>query len=416
MATNKGIPIGLIEATRLTRAGHLLQATALIQRVLRHGSAVAEGSDHHASDRDGDASNNVLDLVAEPANGGLTLLPRAASDRISQRFVLKSFLRGWRDRDSVADVPRPQTMVVDGRAGEFVTGCYANQAGARPYKLYIPTTYAGQPLPLVVMLHGCTQTPDDFATGTRMNALAEEKQCLVLYPEQTRAANHSRCWNWFKRGDQCRDQGEPAILGGMTREVMNCYHIDAGKVYVAGLSAGGAMAAVMGTAYPDLYAAVGVHSGLACGSAHDLQSALAAMRGIPASTSKAGRNPDAPPLTPATPTIVFHGNRDTTVHPRNSEQVVLQVMRQNGASSTTASMERGEVPGGHAYTRTVHRDSMGRVVLEHWLVHQGGHAWFGGSPRGSYVDPKGPDAAREMVRFFYQNALSSDCKADIGPA
>ncbi len=407
MVTNKGIPRGLIEATRLTRAGRLLEATALIQRILRHSPAAAEGADRHVSDRDGGASNDVIDVefseVVEPANRDLTPLPSAAGDDISQRFSPKRFLRGWRGRDSVTNVPRPQTTVVDGQPGQFVTGSYANQAGSRTYKLYIPTTYAGQPLPLVVMLHGCTQTPDDFANGTRMNALAEERQCLVLYPEQTHAANRSRCWNWFKRGDQRRDQGEPAILAGMTREVMNRYRIDPGKVYVAGLSAGGAMAAVMGTAYPELYAAVGVHSGLACGSAHDLPSAFAAMRGTPA--SMAGRNTDSTPVAPATPTIVFHGDRDKTVHPRNGEQVVSQSVEHNGASRADASTERGQVPGGHAYTRTVHRDSTGRVVLEHWLVHGGGHAWFGGSPRGSYVDPKGPDAAHEMIRFFYQNAF-----------
>jgi poly(hydroxyalkanoate) depolymerase family esterase len=252
------------------------------------------------------------------------------------------------------------------------------------------------------MLHGCTQTADDFANGTRMNALAEERQCLVLYPEQSHAANHSRCWNWFKRGDQRRDQGEPAVLAGMTREVMNRYGIDSGKIYVAGLSAGGAMAAVMGMTYPELYAAVGIHSGLACGSAKDLGSALAAMRGSP--VSRARGNTGATPLAPATPTIVFHGARDKTVHPRNGEHVVSQSLEQNSTWSTDASIERGQVPGGHAYTRTVYRDSTGRAVVEHWLVHEGGHAWFGGSPGGSYVDPKGPDAAREMTRFFYQSA------------
>ena len=403
MVTNKGTPIGLLEATRLTRAGRLLEATALIQRILRHSSTATEGAERHLSDRDAGANNDVIDVefsaVAEPADRDLTPRRKTAGDP-SRRFGLGGFLRGRRGRDSVADVPCPETTVVDGRPGQFVTGAYANQAGARPYKLYIPTTYAGQPLPLVVMLHGCTQTPDDFANGTRMNALAEEQQCLVLYPEQTRAANHSRCWNWFKRGDQCRDQGEPAILAGMTREVMNRYRIDPARVYVAGLSAGGAMAAVLGAAYPELYAAVGVHSGLACGSAHDLPSAFAAMRGM-----MAGRDAEPTPQALATPTIVFHGDRDKTVHPRNSEQVVSQSMGRNDASGADASTQRGQVPGGHAYTRTVHCDSTGRVVLEHWLVHGGGHAWFGGSPHGSYVDPKGPDAAREMIRFFYQSIL-----------
>jgi poly(hydroxyalkanoate) depolymerase family esterase len=405
MVTNKGIPAGLIEATQLTREGRLLEATALIQRVLRRSSVFADDANRQAPVPKCGASSDVIDVesseVAEPADGGLTPVQKAAVDDESPGADLKGFLRKWGRRDSVVDVPPPQPRAADGQPGQFVSGFYANQAGARPYKLYIPTSYAGQSLPLVVMLHGCTQTSDDFANGTRMNALAEERQCFVLYPEQTHAANRSRCWNWFKRGDQRREQGEPAILAGMTREVMNRYRIDPGKVYVAGLSAGGAMAAVMGTAYPELYAAVGVHSGLACGSAHDLPSALAAMRGTPASF---GRNTGSMPTAPATPTIVFHGDRDKTVHPRNSEHVVSQSAERNGVSSADPTTERGQAPGGHAYTRTIHRDSTGRVMLEHWLVHGGGHAWFGGSPRGSYMDPKGPDAAREMIRFFYQNA------------
>jgi poly(hydroxyalkanoate) depolymerase family esterase len=408
MVTTKEIPTGLFAATQLTRAGRLLEATALIQRILRHGSAPADGADPQASKHDRGASSDIIDVeyfeVADPTDRGPTPMQRAADDGISKRFGLKSFPREWRRRESALEVPRPHAPVVDdGHPGQFVTGSYANQAGARPYKLYIPTSYAEQRLPLVVMLHGCTQTPDDFANGTRMNALAEERQCFVLYPQQTHAANRSRCWNWFKRSDQRRDQGEPAILAGMTREVMRQYRIDPGKVYVAGLSAGGAMAAVMGTAYPELYAAVGVHSGLACGSAHDLPSAFAAMRGTPASMS--GDHAGSTPLATATPTIVFHGDQDKTVHPRNGEHMVSRSVERTGASGAGASIERAEVPGGHAYTRTIHRNSTGRIVLEYWLVHGGGHAWFGGSPCGSYMDPKGPDAAREMIRFFYQNAF-----------
>ena len=407
MVTDKGIFTGLFAATQLTRAGRLLEATALIQHLLRHRSAPSEGADRQASDHDRGATADIIDVeyfeVTEPTDRGPTPLQRAADDRISKRFGLKSFPSEWRGRDSALEVPRPQATVAEGQPGQFVTGSYANQAGARPYKLYIPTSYAEQRLPLVVMLHGCTQTPDDFANGTRMNALAEKRQCFVLYPQQTHAANHSRCWNWFKRSDQRRDQGEPAILAGMTREVMHRYRIDQGRVYVAGLSAGGAMAAVMGTAYPELYAAVGIHSGLACGSAHDLPSAFAAMRGTSASMS--GDHAGSTPLTAATPTIVFHGDQDKTVHPRNGEHVVSRSAGRTGASGADASIERAQVPGGHAYTRTIYRDSTGRVVLEYWLVHGGGHAWFGGNPGGSYMDPKGPDAAREMIRFFYQNAF-----------
>ena len=177
----------------------------------------------------------------------------------------------------------PQRRPPRGSRGEWIAGLYANSAGERAYKLYVPSSYTGQPLPLIVMLHGCNQTPDDFAAGTRMNALAEDQSCFVLYPAQSNTANHSRCWNWFRREDQVRDRGEPSIIAGMTRQILNRYGIDSHKVYVAGLSAGGAMAAVMGVTYPDLYAAVGIHSGLACGSAHDLPSALAAMKGMPGS-------------------------------------------------------------------------------------------------------------------------------------
>jgi poly(hydroxyalkanoate) depolymerase family esterase len=245
------------------------------------------------------------------------------------------------------------------------------------------------------MLHGCTQNPDDFAVGTQMNTIAEERQCLVLYPAQTKSANQSQCWNWFKRAHQRRDKGEPAIIAGMTREVLKRYGGDARKVYVAGLSAGGAMAAVMGAAYPDVYAAVGIHSGLPVGSAHDVASAFAAMRGAPpGSTARsAGR---------IVPAIVFHGDRDATVHPSNGAQVASQCVDRDDKSIDVV-VQRGQVPGGHAYTCSVHKDAAGRILLEHWEVHGAGHAWFGGSSRGSYTDPKGPDAAREMLRFFLRS-------------
>lgn len=271
--------------------------------------------------------------------------------------------------------------------GSFSAGSFANAAGGRDYKLYVPSTYSGKPSALVVMLHGCTQDPDDFAKGTQMNVLAEEMGCLVVYPAQSRQANASRCWNWFNNIDQQRDRGEPSIIAGITRKIMDEYAVDANQVYVAGLSAGGAMATIMGTLYPELYAAVGVHSGLPFASAHDLPSALAAMKG----DFRRQQQPGQP-----IPIIVFHGDQDKTVHPANGDELVAPARD----SAEAMAVEPGRVPNGHAYTRTTHKRADGRVHAEHWLIHGAGHAWSGGSAHGSYTDGRGPDASREMMRFF----------------
>ncbi len=277
---------------------------------------------------------------------------------------------------------------VNNLPGKFIDGKLTNAAGTRSYKLYVPSSYSGQPMPLVVMLHGCTQDPDDFATGTQMNALAEELHCLVVYPAQSQQANSSRCWNWFNAVDQKRGQGEPSIIAGITETVIREHAVDRSQVYVAGLSAGGAMATIMGTLYPDLYAAVGVHSGLPFASAQDLPSALAAMKGNFGRSTPPGKS---------IPIIVFHGDKDTTVHPANGDEIIKQGVHQVGKE---VKVEPGRVPDGHAYTRTVHHRADGAPHAEHWKIHGAGHAWSGGSARGSYTDGKGPDASREMMRFF----------------
>lgn len=270
--------------------------------------------------------------------------------------------------------------------GQFLEGSFGNEAGTRNYRLYVPARPVSGPRPLVVMLHGCKQNPQDFAAGTTMNLLAEEYGCLVLYPEQAAGANHSQCWNWFEGAHQGRDGGEPSLIAGMTRQVMREHDADAGRVYVAGLSAGGAMAAVMAAGYPELYAAVGVHSGLPVGSAHDLMSALNAMKGAGKKKRKAAAGART------VPAIVFHGDRDAVVHPSNGEAVYRQFTHGAGVAETE---ERGQ-----DYTRAVARDTAGRPVAEHWTLHGAAHAWSGGSTAGSYAVDSGPNASAEMLRFF----------------
>jgi poly(hydroxyalkanoate) depolymerase family esterase len=388
----------LREATRLTRAGQLVEATALLQRMLR-GDRAAD-----APSRSGgrlalagpliiDAEANPVEETdsppqSEPATSAQPRMLHALLDRKKGRSGIG--LRGVMKR---APLSTPDIVPEGAR---FVEGMYSSAAGSRAYRLFIPSRYQQRPLPLVVMLHGCTQSPDDFAAGTRMNFIAEEQDCFVVYPAQPSQANQAKCWNWFRTGDQQRDRGEPSLIAGITRQIMDDYLVDRKRVYVGGLSAGAAAAAIMGATYDDLYAAIGIHSGLACGVATDLPSALVAMRqgGSGHKVISGGRTP--------VPTIVFHGDRDTTVHPDNGDQILAQSM---GAISTQKKVHRGQVPGGHAYTRTVLSDARGRGMLEHWNIHGAGHAWAGGSPAGSYTDPRGPDATREMLRFFLEHSL-----------
>ncbi|MDP8970466.1 MAG: PHB depolymerase family esterase [Actinomycetota bacterium] len=415
---NQPMQAAMAEARRLTAAGQLAEATALIQRTLGHSPTGSATARPKSTDEPIRPKAQVVDVFAEPG-----MAPGSDPGRQTVASDLAERLR------RVAPVPLPNLrrptigrplLPCPGTAGrlpselqpsgltageQFVDGSHSNAAGTRSYKLYIPTGYAGQAVPLVVLLHGGTQTAVDFAVGTRMHELAERDTFLVAYPEQPVSANALRCWNWFQADHQHRDTGEPSLIAGITRSIMSAYHVDSSRVYVAGFSAGAAMAVIMAATHPDLFAAVGVHSGLAYGAAHDLPSAFAAMKQGPAPHSRQAAG--------AIPIIAFHGDHDQTVDGVNTDCILdhwgQAAIKEHEAdqrkSPRQATIQRGQVAGGHAYTRYLYTGD--GAAMEQWVVHEAGHAWSGGSPDGSYTDPQGPDASAELVRFFSEHPKSA---------
>jgi poly(hydroxyalkanoate) depolymerase family esterase len=406
--------IDMAEVTRLTRAGRLAEAMALLQGRPATVDPQAEAPRPDGNAREARTPASVLDMDAPtspdgawraPDAGGVEVGPGAApSSRRggAQRAGFAGAFRALRERlpglDGMPSLGggsdasrRPRVPVPEG--ARFEERTFANEAGQRRYKVYVPSGCEGRACPVVVMLHGCTQSPDDFAAGTRMNDVAEEQTFLVVYPAQDRSANAQRCWNWFSPSDQRREGGEPALIAGITRAVIDEFAADSARVYVAGLSAGGAAASVLAVTHPDLFAAVGIHSGLPCGAAKDVPSAFAAMKSGAATGPRGSR----------VPTIVFHGDADRTVNPVNGDRIAAQAAHD---AATNETVTEGRSPGEIAYTRTVRSDASGRAMLEHWVLHGVGHAWSGGSPAGSYTEPRGPDASREMVRFFLKHATA----------
>ncbi len=352
------------QATQLTQAGRLNEATAAIQSALKG------------------ASKSTLSDKAKPYE--------VVAD------------------EDMPPKPAPSGIILDGCVFEandeskdaFTSGSHTHATLTRRYKLYVPAGFdksTDKQRPLVVMLHGCTQNPDDFAVGTGMNELAREQGFCVLYPEQSQDANPQRCWNWFKHNHQSRGRGEPALIASMTQAVMKEHDINPRRVFIAGLSAGGAMATIVADAYPEIFAAVGVHSGLPNGVASNVAEALAVMSS--GEIRKSGHMKSPQSSQRLVPTIVFHGDQDRTVHPRNGEQVIASALGR--AAAANPRVTQSVSANGRRYTSATHHGDAGEVLAEHWLVHGAGHAWSGGHAKGSYTDAKGPDATTEMLRFFF---------------
>ena len=369
------------EATRLTQAGRLQEATAAIQNAL-NGTSKSTLSD----------KSNRIEVVsdvnspAKPAPLGMILDGCVVETKKESKNASKI---DSKDHSKAA----------------FTCGTHTHATLTRRYKLYVPTESTDKQRPLVVMLHGCTQNPDDFAIGTGMNERAREQGFCVLYPEQSQDANPHRCWNWFKHNHQRRGKGEPALIASMTQAVMKEHDIDPRRVFIAGLSAGGAMAAIVADAYPEIFAAAGVHSGLPNGAASSVVEALSVMSSGQSANGRQTMQTMQPTQQPQLSqpkrivhTIVFHGDQDRTVHPRNGEQVIASVL---GGANVKPRVTQGISANGRRYTSATHHGEAGEVLAEHWLVHGAGHAWSGGHAKGSYTDAKGPDATAEMLRFFF---------------
>lgn len=357
------------DALNLTRSRRLMEATQRIQEVLSGEKQTAKENP--------DQSNPSKYF-------GKAVRPLAQVVQALQKMKQSQLALGKAGR-----LPSPtEPELIDG--AKFVTRSFSCKAGSRSYKLYVPSHEPNNKRPLLIMLHGCKQNPSDFAVGTGMNALAESRGMLVAYPAQSKTANPSACWNWFNPSHQQQDIGEPSLIAGITTEIMNSNNIDANQVFVAGLSAGAAMAVVMGVTYPHIYSGVGVHSGLPYQSATDVVSAFAAMRGelLPK------------PISTKIRTIIFHGDADGTVSPSNAKMII------NGIHFTNQFEEHGLSKGGRNYTRNVFVDQKGIPIVENWLIHGAGHAWSGGNPQGSYTDSAGPDASAEMLRFFMEEGPS----------
>ena len=401
----------LDEATELMRTGNLVDATEAIQRALTGQSPLTQAKakakaspQHQAPAAAGPVERRRAKRPVVHLHANLDVQDAVVKERAAPAPT-PAFTR-----PAPAPAAAPAGHANAEQPGSFERVAFVHAGARHQYRLYVPPgAAAGTAMPLVLMLHGCTQNAEDFATGTGMNLAAAPANALVLYAAQSRSANPNGCWNWFEPENQQRGTGEPALLVAMVRDVMAHHPVDAQRVYAAGLSAGGAMAALLGREYPDVFAAVGVHSGLQAGAADNMMAALSAMNNG-AKLAGLPRHPPRPAGAPTPALIVFHGDADTTVHAKNGEQLVDAALQAviGGSANVQRETVQGQSHAGQRFTRTLYRpahatpgaDSAAAVLAEHWVLHSAGHAWSGGDARGSHTDARGVSATDEMLRFF----------------
>jgi len=366
------------EALALVRHSKVGDATAVIRAALT------------GSDADVPAGNAIEKRVKAPAKitaqQPATKLNPTVSPYRQPRKTLSKRISG------------PAGQLKDGQRS-FRARIYQHPERSLDYMLYLPKPLDTRSPSLLVMLHGCNQDPKDFAVGTQMNRYADEFNFIVAYPQQPKTANSLGCWNWFDPRHQKHGAGEPALLAGLTEELRTEFNVSKERIFVAGLSAGGAMAEILATEYSDIFAAAGIHSGLPYGAAHSVTSAFSAMRG----SSRVERPREKPPSVNAR-RIVFHGSKDATVHPSNGAQIVKQARSRTAGLS---DIRYDEDDNGAKVDRTDFKNSDGTTQAEYWVILGGGHAWSGGNREGSFTSPKGPNASREMLRFFSEGKKSA---------
>lgn len=317
-------------------------------------------------------------------------------------------------------------------ADAFAAVRYVKQVDGREVLMVVPDRYDDAP-PLVIALHGCNQSAEEFLTATGLENLVDAERIVLALPEaEVSGDNPLGCWRWWEPDNQRRDGREPRRITALI-DAMDV-PVDRQRVYALGLSAGGAMAVILGTVYPDVFAAVGVHSGVGFAAAANTACALKILGDAPPRVEARGRLAYLhQPRHRIVPTMILHGRADDTVDPRHAEGLVRELARRNdfiddgdgGNHSFDAAPDatladpgpcRGDSESSPCYAHELKRytDRDGRAVLQQVMVDRLGHAWSGGREGHRYADPAGPDAGAMFWRFFDRYRLDPETLEPAG--